>query len=342
MNTQQYLESKFKELNLVGLACAISFDNKITGYNYGMASRELHQPVVDDSIFNIASVGKLFTVISVLKLIELQKLRLNSQVGEVLKDVPSAWKNIRVEHLLSHSSGIRNYTDMPDYWLECKEDVSRERILEYVANEPLQFEPGTLWKYSNTGFYLLGLIIEQITGYDYFEFVEQIITGSNPDLKIVRTDHNDLIKERVTGYQQIDGVIERAPYYSSSGTFSAGGFSASLKDFIRFENGLFNGEVLDISSMKILLESFRKEDGKTLRSPDPDFEFEMGYGLFKFKRNGKTQFAHRGEIYGFCTEYMRVLEDNFSVIISTNLESGSGLNQMVNEVYDVVVSSFRQ
>lgn len=339
MNVQNYLENKFNTGNYVGLSCAISHKNKISQFNFGKSNLEYDISVTDSSIFNIASVGKLLTAVSILKLVEEDKINLKTNVGEILKDIPEAWKNIQVDHLLSHSSGIKNYTDSPEYWAECRLDVSRKRILEYVWDAPLHFEPGTQWRYSNTGFYLLGLVIEEISKLNYFEFAGQIISGYNDALRIIPTNYSEIVKDRVQGYELSGEKILNSLYYSPSGSYSAGGFSAALKDFIQFENALFNGEILESSFVELLGQPFIKTDGEILRSPDRVHDFEMAHGLFKFIKKGKIHLAHRGEIFGFSTVYMRVPEDNFSLIISTNLHDREELTELGDKVYELVAGS---
>ncbi len=334
----KFLENKFNELKLPGLGCAVSFKNEISHFSYGNCNLELGIMINENSIFNIASVGKLFTIISIFHLIEKKYFNLDTKIGEILSRIPLAWENVKIEHLLTHSSGIKNYTETPEYWQECRLDVPKERIIEYIKDSHLEFIPGTALKYNNTAFYLLGLIIEEVSKTDYFDYVNRIIADYDPDLNIIPTNHYRILKNRVSGYNYVNNSYENVQYYSSSGTFSAGGYSAKLIDFIRFENALFNGKILEESSLNKLYQSYIMNNGKILRSPFPEYDFEMTYGLFKFKKSGKTLLAHGGDIYGFSTAYLRIPEDNFSVIVSANMDDVPHMNRLTKDIYRLLTS----
>lgn len=336
MGAEEYLAFKFRQLNLPGLACSVSYRGEITDYYFGKSDVQLDLPLNDRSIFNIASVGKLISIACIFKLIEANKLGLHTSIGEVLPNLPSVWNIVRIEHLLSHSSGIKNYTDSAEYWNECRLDVPKSRILDYVKGANLEFEPGNRWKYSNTGFYLLGLIVEHISGKSYFDFAHELIAGYKPGLMIIPTDDRKVIAGKICGYTQKDKELIKSPYYSNSGTFSAGGFSAVLHDFIDFEAALFTGKVLSDESLQTIARPYAKADGSLLRSPDPASGFAMTHGLFRFENSGRPYLAHRGEIFGFTTEYRRYMDDGFSMIVSANTDSEFDSNEIINEAYNLM------
>jgi D-alanyl-D-alanine carboxypeptidase len=338
MTVEEYLASKFRELKVPGLACSISYRGKISDYSFGKGDLELDVPLNRESLFNVASVAKLITVVSVFKLIETNKLNLRTNIGQLLPDLPRNWKAIRIDQLLTHSSGIKNYTDPAEYWAECQLDVSRSRILEYVAHADLEFEPGTRWKYSNTGYYLLGLIVEKLSGKDYFDFCKELFDSYKPGLTILPTDDRIEIPGRVYGYTQKDGEIVKTPYYSNSGTFAAGGFSVVLHDFIDFESAIFAGKVLNNESLNEITHPHLKDDGHYLKSPDPAFDFSMTKGLFRFENSGKPFLAHRGEIFGFTAEYRRMIKDDFSIIVATNADWEFESAVIIDEVYRLISS----
>jgi CubicO group peptidase (beta-lactamase class C family) len=319
------------------MGCALVKGGTITSYSLGMANIARRIPVQEHSLFDIASVGKLFTTVAVLRLIETGRLTLDTTLGDLLEDLPVPWRGVQIVHLVTHSSGIKNYTDTPGYWKEVQDDVPRDRILQYVQAYPLEFEPGTRWAYSNTGFYLLGLVTEALSGSGYFEFVRGLIEGCRPGLRISPTGDTSPISTMVTGYHLAHGMPEETGYYSNRGTFSAGGFSASLPDFIEFENALFSGRVLNRSSLTLLTRSYEKPDGKILRSSDPDFGFDMTHGLFKFHNGGMTILAHRGETRGFSSCYKRILEKDIAAVIAVNTTDVSTIDTLVDEVLETAL-----
>ena len=121
------------------------------------------------------SLQAFSSAVEVLRLVETGWLTLDTALGDLLEDLPEPWRGVRIVHLITHSSGIKNYTDTPEYWKEVQDDVSRDRILQYVRDYPLAFERGTRWTYSNTGFYLLGLVSEGVSGKGYYDFVSGVV-----------------------------------------------------------------------------------------------------------------------------------------------------------------------
>lgn len=332
------LQESFHAHTWVGMGCALASEGKILSYSYGMADTARNLLVEARSLFDIASVGKLFTTVAILKLIETGQLTLETALEDVLQDLPSPWRRVQTGHLLTHSSGIRNYTDTGDYWKEVEADVSRDRILEYVKACPLEFEPGTRWAYSNTGFFLLGLVTEAVSQTGYFNFVKQLIESYRSGLRIVPTGNAGPLSDVVTGYQIRAGVPAEAGYYSNCGTFSAGGFSASLPDFMAFENGLFSGRILNRNSLALITRPFERPDGEILRSSDPDLGFEMTHGLFKFSKDGLSVLAHRGETRGFSSCYKRIPEKDLSVIIAVNTSDVEAVDQLADAVLEIVLN----
>jgi D-alanyl-D-alanine carboxypeptidase len=338
MKVEQYLAYQFKQLEVPGLACSISYRGQIEDYSFGKGDLGLDVPVHNRSLFNLASVAKLITVVGIFKLIEANKLNLRTKVGELLSGLPLAWNAIRIDQLLTHSSGIKNYTDAAEYWTECHLDVPKSRIIEYVADAEEEFKPGTRWKYSNTGYYLLGLIIEKLSGKDYYDYSKGLFDSYKPGLTILPTDDRIVIPERVSGYTRKEGEFVKTSYYSNSGTYAAGGFSAALHDFIDFESALFAGRVLNPSSLHEITNPHVKDDGFDLESPDPAFNFSMTKGLFRFENSGNPYLAHRGEIFGFTAEYRRMVNDDFSMLVAINSDSEFNSADMIDEVYKLVSS----
>lgn len=334
---RRYLAQQFEDLNLVGLGCAVSWVDRVSAFCYGVNDLDHRIPINGQSVFNIASVGKFLTTVAILSLIEKRDIQLHTKLGHVLHDLPDQWKKIAIKHLLSHSSGIKNYTAVKTYWDETTLDVSRDRILDYVRDYPLEFEPGTQWQYSNTGFFLLGLIIEAVTGGGYFDYVDKMITGFKPGLQIYPTRDTLTIPGRVSGYRLENNVHVKAPYYSPSGTFSAGGYSGSLPDFLEFENAFFKGKILSTGSVEIISRSFITSNGKVLHVGDAISGFEMTLGLFKFKKFGKTVLAHGGQIAGFSTNYLRVPEEHLSIIVSVNTENVHEVEAISERVMEIML-----
>ncbi|MCZ7547194.1 MAG: beta-lactamase family protein [Anaerolineae bacterium] len=201
---------------------------------FGMANVELSAPATPDTVYEIASVTKLFTATAVMRLVEEGLVALDEPIATYLPDLPSAWRPVTVRHCLAHQSGIRNYTSVPAYWDTTRLDLPRADILRLVSDLPLDFAPGARWSYDNTGYYLLGFLIERVSGLSYGAYLERHIFRP---LGMEATRVNDpaaLVPNRAAGYTVREGALQNAPYYSPSGTFSAGVLLSTVADMARW------------------------------------------------------------------------------------------------------------
>ena len=142
------------------------------GY-YGLANLEHNVPVMPETVFEIASVTKLFTSQAILRLVQDGRITLDDPVSSYLADLPEAWQPITIRHCLAHQSGIPNYTAVERYWQITRDAKSHEQMLDLVRDLPLSFAPGTRHAYDNTGFYLLGMVIEAVTEQSYGDYLER-------------------------------------------------------------------------------------------------------------------------------------------------------------------------
>ena len=171
---------------------------------------ELSVPATEKTVYQLASVTKQFTATAIMMLAEEGKLGLGDKISKYLPDLPTAWKDVTVRHLLNHTSGIKSYTSVKDFFKTARKDYTHREILDLVAKDPLEFAPGEKWKYNNTGYFLLGMIIEKVAGKTYGEFLDERIFKP---LGMTQTRVNDLhaiIPNRAQGYRlERQGLAER-------------------------------------------------------------------------------------------------------------------------------------
>ena len=149
--------------HIPGVSVAVVKDGKVVlAKGYGLASVELGVPATADTVYQLASVTKTFTATAIMMLAREGKLSLDDRITERLPDLPKAWHDVTVRHLLSHTSGIKSYTSVKDFHKSTRKDFARREILDLVAKEPLEFKPGEKWNYTNTGYFLLGMLIEKV------------------------------------------------------------------------------------------------------------------------------------------------------------------------------------
>src|SRR4051812_31670906 len=210
-----------------GAAVLIAKDGKVLLRKaYGLANLELDVPMRPDMVFEIASVTKQFTAAAVLLLQERGKLSVNDEITKYMPDYPTHGQRITIDHLLSHSSGIPEL----DWWPRRREDMKVQQIIDLFKDKPLDFNPGEKLSYSNSGYILLGAIIEKASGKRYEDFVEQEIFAPL-GMKRSRYGHRDeIVPGLVASYDQAEEGYRVAEYFSLSQPYAAGGLLSTVDD----------------------------------------------------------------------------------------------------------------
>ena len=174
----QLLSEQFKT-GETGAAALVSRKGQIIYKKaFGMANMELNIPMQPDNVFRIGSISKQFTAVAILQLMEQGKLNLQDDITKFIPDYPTHGHKITIEHLLTHTSGIQSYTGMKEFGTISRLDKTPEELIAFFKNQPMEFAPGTKWNYNNSGYFLLGYIIEKLSGKTYPEYVEENILGS--------------------------------------------------------------------------------------------------------------------------------------------------------------------
>ncbi len=298
----------------------------------GLANREWDIPNTTDTKFRLGSLTKQFTAAVILQLVEQGKLKLDTKLSDILTDYPKDTGNkITIHNLLTHSSGVRDYLSIPEYFKEyVRKDTKLQELIDLFKNEKLDFEPGTSWSYSNSGYVLLGAIIEKITGKPYEEVVkENIFTplGMNNS----GYDHfRDIIKKRATGYDRTPDGYRNCDFVDMSTPYAAGALYSTVEDLFKWDQALYTDKILsEKSRQKIFTGYFDASPG-----------VKYGYGwvitYFKTGDNDSTLIAdHGGGIYGFNTRIRREIEENNCVILLNNTP-GANLNEMSETISKIL------
>ena len=209
-----------------------------------------------------------------------------------------------IRHLLNHTSGIKSYTSVRDFFKTARKDYARREILDLVAKEPLEFAPGEKWSYCNTGYFLLGMVIEKVTGKEYGDFLDERIFKP---LGMTQTRANDLraiIPDRAQGYEWDGKELRNGEYVSPTQPFAAGMLVSSVNDLIKWDAALADGRLLKPSTLEQMWTPTRLNKGK---------EAEYGFGWQITKVNGHRLVSHGGGIPGFSTELSRFVDDRLTV-----------------------------
>jgi D-alanyl-D-alanine carboxypeptidase len=276
---------------------------------YGMANLELSVPVAPDMVFRLGSITKQFTAMAVLMLAQEGKVGLRDEITKYLPGYPTQGRTITVEHLLTHTSGIQSYTDMPEWLPLWRKDFTLPQLIDLFKDKPMQFEPGERWAYNNSGFILLGAIIEKASGKTYEEFLNERIfkplgmTGSCYD----NTDR--IIPRRVPGYQGGQNVFVNAPYLSMTQPYAAGSLASTVDDLAIWSEAVFSGRLVRKEWLDKAFTPFKLKNGESSG---------YGYGWFIADFAGHRSIEHGGGINGFTTYELTLPEDGIFVAILTN------------------------
>lgn len=308
-----YVEQVMKKRHIPGVSIAVVKDGKtVMSKGYGLANVELEVPATRDTVYQLASVTKTFTATAVMLLVRDGKLALDDKIAERLPDLPSAWNKVTVRQLLNHTSGIKSYTSVRNFEKTVRKDYTQREILDLVAKAPLEFAPGEKWNYNNTGYFLLGMLIEKSSGKPYGEFMAERIFRP---LGMTRTRANDLravIRVRAQGYEWDGKKLRNGEYTSPTQPFAAGMLVSTVGDLAKWDAALANHTLLDESTLMTMWTPTRLNKGEA--------GYGLGWGVSKVA--GRRLVSHGGGISGFSTEISRFIDDKLTVIVLTNLEGG--------------------
>lgn len=300
------------ELPALAVAAA-SGGNVVFAEARGEADLEHHLPVAADGVFEIASVTKLFTAEAVMVLVQDSVLSLDQTPDALLPEVPDAWRSVPLERILAHQSGLPSYTEADGYRQGAALNRGREGILELVAGLPLLFEPGERHAYDNTGFHLLGTVIERVSGRSHETFLnDRIIRPLG--LRATRVnDYRELVPGRVHGYSRDrEGIVNKG-CYSTSNTFSAGVLLASAPDLAAFGAAAHTDALLAPALRRAMRTPRPSRVGNELSEG-----FQVGLGWFLTDDGTRRFEGHGGGILGFRSALIHLPAEELCVAVLAN------------------------
>jgi len=287
---------------------------------YGFANLEWDMPSTPSGKFRLGSITKQFTAASILLLEERGKLKVDDPVKKYMADAPVAWDKITIFHLLTHTSGIPSFTGFPDYAAQEPFSTAPQQLVARFRDKPLDFQPGEKMSYSNSGYVLLGYLIEKISGESYEKFVQENIFTPLA-MKDSGYDSNfAIIPHRVEGYEAGPNGLIHAGFINMTVPFSAGALYSTTEDLQRWEQGLFGGKVLSASSLQKMTTPFKNN---------------YAFGLVVHTMNGHKVIEHGGGIEGFNTMLAYYPEEKLTVIVLGNV-SGSAPQEIAAKLAAVV------
>jgi len=306
------------QLHIPGVSLAIVRDGRtIKTQGYGFANIELKAPATKDTVYEIGSNTKQFTAAAIMILVDEGKVRLEDPVTKYFPEAPEAWRGITIRHLLTHSSGIQNHVAVPR-WLNVfrtnltfETTPTREERLKMFFKLPLEFQPGESWAYDNTGYYLLGIVIEKASGKSYWQFLDERIFKPLGMTATRSTDPQPIVPNRASGYEWKNDHFENRPVLLPAIGFSAGSLLSTVEDMGKWDVALYGEKLLKKSSLDQMWTATMAKDGA-------DAPFNYGFGWFIDSYHGHRLVQHSGGTPGFSSVVYRFLEDKLTIIILTN------------------------
>lgn len=299
---------------LPGLALGIQRgDNMLHEGCYGYANVEHNVPVNEDTCFEIASVTKLFTAQAVLRLVQDERITLDDPVSAHIPGLPEAWQTVTIRHCLAHQSGIPGYTSVDRYWEITRVAKTHNEVFSLVRDLPLSFAPGTRYSYDNTGFYLLGMLIEAVTGQPYGEYLRSTVFEPLGMSSTIANDYARIIPHRAQGYVLRDGVLANKDYYDISNTFSAGILLSTVRDLLKWSAALSTNAVLNDASRELWWTVHPSQENNERAS-----HLSLTLGWFIVDHPKAQFYGHNGGIEGFASSLIHFPATGITAVVLCN------------------------
>lgn len=278
----------------------------------GKANLELDVDATPDNVYELGSITKQFTAVAILMLEEEGKLKVTDDITKYISDYPTQENSITIYQLLNHTSGIQSYTGMQSFMDITRTDMTPSELIDVFKNEPMEFGAGEAYKYNNSGYILLGHIIEVVSGISYEEFIQKNIfdpLGMNNSYYGSKTK---LIKGRASGYTEGNGM-ENGKYLSMSLPYAAGSLMSTVEDMLKWQNALSANKLITKANYD------RATNGSKLANGE---DISYGFGWIKDDLRGSKMIHHGGGIFGYTTFGIYLPDEDVYVIGLSNCDCG--------------------
>jgi CubicO group peptidase (beta-lactamase class C family) len=293
-----------------GLSIAVLRDGKLVhAAGYGKASLELDVPATPQTVYRIGSVTKQFTAAAILRHAERGELKLEDDFRKYLPEYDTGGRAITIRQLLDHTSGIRNMTTIEPLMANRALDVTREQVFGSLSAAPFDFEPGERYLYNNSGYWLLGAIIEKLSGEPYDTAIERLLLEP---LCLQSTRYDvpiEIVPNRASGYVRAAGGFRDAGPNSPTRPYASGALVSTVLDLVAWQRALFGGKVLSPASLRLMTTPGRLNDGRPTT-------FGLGVAVTQFR--GHRRIAHPGGYVGYSSFLSYYPEEKIVIAVLTN------------------------
>jgi CubicO group peptidase (beta-lactamase class C family) len=306
-NIDTFVAQEMQKEQIPGLALTIIKDGQIVkAKGYGYSNLEHQVPVKPETIFQSGSIGKQFTATAIMLLVEDGKINLDDPISKYLSNTPAAWKNITVRKLLSHTSGLGDYPEDFDY----RKDYTEKQLYEILKTQPLLFQPGEKWDYSNLGYMLLGILIHEVSGKFYGDFLQERVFQPLGMSTTRIISEADIIPNRAAGYVLVNGQIKNQDWVSPTlNTTADGALYFTILDLAKWDAALYTEKILKKSSLDQMWTPVKLNDGST---------YPYGFGWKVDEIAGHRVIEHGGTWQGFHGYIARYVDNKLTVVVLNN------------------------
>lgn len=325
-----FVFAEMRRQHVPGVAVGVVQKGRVIARGYGHANLEHLVPVTDRTIFQSGSLGKMFTAAAVMLLVEDGTLSLADPITTFFRDAPPGWSAITVRHLLTHTSGIPDYTTSAfDY----RRDYTEDQLARLAFAQSLEFPPGARWSYSNTGYALLGFIVRRVSGRFYGDVLAERVFKRVGMTSARVISEEDVVPNRAAGYKLVNGRVKNQDWVAPQlNTTADGSLYWSLRDLLAWDAAVRRRAILSATSWDQMLAPVRLNSGRP---------YPYGFGWALDERNHTPLQQHGGAWQGFRTQYSRFVGDDLSIIVLANLAEADparfvdGIAAIVNPALEV-------
>ncbi len=323
------VEAPIKAGKVAGASLVVARGNQtIVERAYGFADLQLDVPTPSGAIYEIGSVTKQFTAAAMLLLAEDGKLSLDDELTKFLPDYPTAGHRVTVRHLLNHTSGIKGYTELPEFGEFMMLRKPKDELVKLFSSKPFDFPPGEDLIYNNSAFFLLGLIIEKVAGQSYADFVKARLFEKAGMKDSWYCSERTIQKKKVHGYDTVNGSLVLKGYLDHSWPYSAGSLCSSAQDLLLWNRALHGGKILSAASYRAMTTLAKLNDGSEIR-------YTMGLGITN--SGGRRLISHGGGINGYLSQLDYYPAEDLTVVVLFNTAGPVNPQTVAREIADAVL-----
>ena len=307
--TGERIAREMQAQHIPGLAVAVVREGRaLMAQGFGLANLEHQVPVTPRTLFQSGSLGKQFTAVALMLLVEDGKLALDDPITRFFPEAPPSWRPITARHLLHNTSGIPDYDERV---LDYRKDYTEDELAQLAFGLPLEFPAGARWRYSNTGYVLLGILISRASGQFYGDLLRDRVFAPLGMRSARVISEEEVLPHRAAGYRWVDGRYKNQTWVAPQlNTTADGSLYLSLDDWLVWEHALRRRAVLSPASWQQVFAPARLNSGNT-------YPYGLGWELHDGR--GPASYGHSGAWQGFTTAYLHLIEADLSVIVLSNL-----------------------